>query len=97
MFGQILGDFNAKSYKELTFNQNLHIEYYLLFYCISDDHSKISAESDHFGCSRRSFALMINDLVQHEFFCIVFGIIHFLHPQERVCGFEFFSDAARFY
>ena len=34
------------SYKELTFNQNLHIEYYLIFYCISDDHPKISAESN---------------------------------------------------
>ena len=43
MFGQILGDFNTKPNKELVFNQNLHIEYYLLFYCISDDHSKTAA------------------------------------------------------
>ena len=27
----------------------------------------------------------------------MFGIIHFLHPQERVCGFDFFGDAAFFY
>lgn len=27
---QILGDFNTKSYKELVFNQNLHIEYYFV-------------------------------------------------------------------
>ena len=43
------------------------------------------------------FALEINYLVQHEFLCAMFGIVHFLHPQERVCGFEFFGDTALFY
>ena len=46
MFGQILGDFETKPNKKLIFNQNLHIEYHLLFYCISDEHSKTTAESD---------------------------------------------------
>ena len=27
----------------------------------------------------------------------MFCVIHFLHPQERICGFEVFVDAAIFY
>ena len=27
----------------------------------------------------------------------MFGVVHFLYPTERVCGFEFFGDAAIFY
>ena len=34
---------------------------------------------------------------KHDFFCIVFCVVHFLNPQERGCGFEFFGDAAIFY
>lgn len=33
---------------------------------------------------------------QHDFFCGMLGIVHFLHPQERVCSFEFFGNAALF-
>ena len=45
----------------------------------------------------RCFALVINYFAQHNFFCIVFGVVHFLYPTERVCGFDFFGDAAIFY
>ena len=45
----------------------------------------------------RCFALVINYFAQHNFFCAMFCIIHFLHPQERVCSFGFFGNAALFY
>ena len=41
-------------------------------------------------------SLVINNLIHHEFFCIVFCVVHFLCPQERIGGFEFFGDAALF-
>ena len=40
---------------------------------------------------------MINNLIQHNFFCVVLSVIHFLHPHEGICSFEFFGDAALFY
>ena len=57
----------------------------------------VSAESNRFGYSRRCFTLLINYLIQHDFFCVVFRVVHFLHPQERVGGFEFFGDTAIFH
>jgi len=45
----------------------------------------------------RCFALEINYFAQHNFFCIMFGVVHLLRPAERVCGFELFGDAAIFY
>ena len=56
-----------------------------------------TAESNHLGYSRRWFALVINYLIQHDFFSVVLSIVHFLHPQERVCSFEFFGNAALIY
>ena len=40
---------------------------------------------------------MINSLVQHDFLCALFGVVHFLHSAKRIGGFEFFGDAALFY
>ena len=40
---------------------------------------------------------MINYLIQHDFLCALFRIVHFLRPAGRVGGFEFFGDAALFY
>ena len=40
---------------------------------------------------------MINYLVQNDFLRALFRVIHFLHPAERCCCFEFFGDAALFY
>ena len=40
---------------------------------------------------------MINNLIQHAFLRVLFCVVHFLRPAERVCGFEFFGDAAIFY
>ena len=40
---------------------------------------------------------MINYLVQHDFFGIVFRVVHFLRPAEWIDGFEFFGDSAIFY
>ena len=45
----------------------------------------------------RCFALVINYFAQHDFFCVVFRIVHFLCPAERIGGFEFFGDPALFY
>ena len=43
------------------------------------------------------FALVINNLIQHAFLRVLFCVVHFLRPAERVCGFEFFGDAALLY
>jgi len=40
---------------------------------------------------------VINYLVQYDFLCFVFRVIHFLRPAERTSSFEFFGDAALFY
>lgn len=45
----------------------------------------------------RCFALVINYFIQHNFLCALFYVVHFLRPTKRVCGFEFFGDAALFY
>ncbi len=43
------------------------------------------------------FLLVIDNLVDQDFFCAIFRIIHFLRLTEQVKSFKFFGDATLFY